>query len=157
MLSYFRVFLQITDQIRACGSSIRDQAPRLSPLRFVEMKPTCQSAGAILGLVVETRGEEEQTWRIKRVFGLGAVAAFLHVSLSSSADVSLCTFSRSLAFLPPTSISISCSSVPSGVVRHDRWCFPDVLALNAALCVPGLTKLLSSFVPITHFSSPHRC
>ncbi|XP_042347751.1 SPRY domain-containing protein 3 isoform X2 [Plectropomus leopardus] len=70
--------------------------PDVPPL-LVEIQPTCQSARGILGLVVETRGKRSRLGG-SRGFRLGGLAAFLHVSLSSSADVSLCP---PLSLFPP--------------------------------------------------------
>lgn len=141
MLSYFIVFLQITDQISECGSSIRgEQTPRRSsPGGDAAHMPVSQRNPRACGW---DEGEEEQTWRIKgfQAWSSSCIPPCLSVFLCWSLTLSVSLFS-----LFPPSISISCSSSPNGVVRQDRWCFPDVLASNAAL-------LSVCSVPFPHYS-----
>lgn len=85
------------------------------------------------------------------VFRLGAVAAFLHVSLSSSADVSLYPHPSLLLDFSP-SISISCSWSPDGVVRLDPGRFPHVLSSDAAALFLSLRTVL-----VNYFSDPYKC
>lgn len=148
MLSYFRLFLQITDQISDCGSSIRGSKHPDVPL-LVEMQPTCQSARGILGLVVETRGKRSRLGG-SRGFRLGAVAAFLHVSLSSSAGVSLCPspFSHFSPHPSPFPVPQAPMGLSDRIVDVSLMSWPQMLhsRLSAA-----------SLYLITHFSFPHRC
>lgn len=151
MLSCFRVFLQITDQIRVWGSSIRQTKHPDVPLLLVEIQPTCQSARGILGLVVETRGKRSRLGG-SRGFRLGGLAAFLHVSLSSSADVSLCpSFSLSVFRFPPIHLHFLFLK-PQWGCQTGSLMFPSCPVLKCCtLCLFGPATLSVCSVPITHF------
>lgn len=112
------------------------------------MQPTCQSARGILRLVVETRGKRSRLGG-SRVFGLGAVAAFLHVSMSSSADVSLCP---SLSHFPPIHLHFLFLKPQWGCQTGSLmfpWC--PVLKLCTLVC---LARPSSSVCPYYSFLFP---
>lgn len=154
MLSYFREFLKMSDQIRGAADHQSGSEHPDAPLLLVEMQPTCQSARGILRLVVETRGKRSRLGG-SGVFRLGAVAAFLHVSLSSSADVSL---------RPLLPLSLSPHPFPFPVPQAPMGLSDSIVDVSLMSCPQMLRTVClarpscrSASSPITHFSAPHRC
>ena len=105
MWSYFREFLKMSDQIRGCGSSIRERTPRRSspPRGDAAHMPVSQRNPPACGW---DEGEEEQTWRIKSFQAWSSscippcLSVFLRWCLTPSSPLSL-SLSLSLSHFPP--------------------------------------------------------
>ena len=143
MLSYFREFLKMSDQIRGCGSSIREQTPRRpSPPRGdAAHMPVSQRNPPACGW---DEGEEEQTWRIKSFQAWSSscippcLSVFLCWCLTPSSPPSP---SPSLSHFPPHSFPFPVPQAPMGlsdsIVDVSLMSCPQMLR---SVCLPGPTE-----------------